>query len=1183
MKKRLFRMLLMLCLLVAALTVITLTVMASTVPSDYSMRFYGDTLPQGNTPVTEINMNATFYCQKCKKTTVLAPSSIITLTGIQFPVDNDHHKMALTGSISTVTCSNCKNSIGPINFNVTFAAQNGFFCHNGVRHELLEASGSQTIDSGSITFTIGTTPNYTLTDCSAREASCSQVGLRRACRHCDGCDKYFESKSDAEIPASDIISKTAHTYDPETGKCNVCQAQAPARLDNTIYETFTEALEAYNKNGGTLTVYSLPADASVDLAYSGTLVINNGAAVPKITMSDGLEVTIENHGTISSIEMDKHPGTLTIKNNKQIDLIRTDTPIDGDVRTINVTNYSDSTINKLEAPNTMLTVRNDGTIGELIGYFDSTYNDANPQKSMVTLQRGAGIYQKITSWEYWAEQNKSTTDAADFSKLLSSGDYFYFPNGKIWRNEATDGQINYASALKNVYFTCHPFSSITVTGKAGELSVDITQVGNTFNMTVDAGQTVSLTGDVVLPKQGLKSDKEKLAYSWYCKTTSSSGSGREFQFTDILFGEYDLTLTVRDNEYNHTKSVNIHITVQQGEQKTPLFLKEPTPPEVGFFEKPYDGTDKPPYDLRSITFYTTGDREISVDKKYCDFTIRYPSPNCTGDDPVNITATVWLTDDGKEHFTLGTDGTASFTVPGKITQVSAAYKILPQAARVGDHIFSCFMLETNFYKDGYQYPGSLNPGADMKVDGEALPVTFYRLHPSNIINNEKADDLTAGSDFVSDPEIDEPLTKDSVFKYAGKYYIYAIVKPTTNYVGEITNCRVINVQETEASAKHHEGYTAWDGMTTVPIKAGEEKSVYLSGSLPTIYTELLLGLKKNLTLCLNGKTLSATNSTTSFDQIRVTGGAKLTIDDCAGTGTAKGTVVSSGVGGIAYVQNGSITINGGKFTGGTAKTGGGAIVVDEGGELNIIGGEISGNTVTDGDGGAIYIKSGGIVNIHGGKITGNHVTSGNGGAIYVAAGGTLNLYGGEISDNTASGLGGGIYVEKGGELHIQNAPVVMDNTANGKASNVYLAGNDQQLSAVNMTAGAKIGISVEASLYPARFALSPTDTSAYFTPDTKGLSVVYLKAGGLSLVAKPTATLDDNTLTVSTGGGYPDDTVLFVAEYDANNGKMTAVHIQDVTSKQTSFTVNSSSKIKCFLLRKDTYTPLLEAFSPDSN
>lgn len=312
----------------------------------------------------------------------------------------------------------------------------------------------------------------------------------------------------------------------------------------------------------------------------------------------------------------------------------------------------------------------------------------------------------------------------------------------------------------------------------------------------------------------------------------------------------------------------------------------------------------------------------------------------------------------------------------------------------------------------------------------------------------------------------------------------------------------------------------------------------------------------------------------------MTGGAELTIDDCTETGTAKGTVVSSGTGGIAYVQNGTITIRKGKFTGGTAKTGGGAIVVDDGGVLTIIDGEISGNTVTDGNGGAIYIKSGGTVYIYGGTIKDNHVTSGNGGAIYVEKGGTLNLYGGEITGNTASGLGGGIYVEAGGTLKIQGNPVVTGNTANGQTSNVYVCvdrTNPMLTISGAMTSGAKIGISTDAS-YPALLAGTQQDYSAYFTPDAPDTFVVF-SGSALTLCAKPSATLEGSTLTVKTGGNYMDNTVLlFVAEYD-NDGRMTAVHIENVTLGKSSYTFKvSSSKIKCFLLNAQTYTPLMEAF-----
>ena len=1265
MKKRLFRMLLMLCLLVAALT---LAASAAT----FSGSFYtGDpsSIDWDKAPVSVIDWESTFYCGQCKSAdTAITPTPTVKLTGIEYPTGSDYRSMTLTVDISEFTCMKCKRKIGPIQdlrVTCTTTVQNGHFCHTGKRGDYLIAYGTQTIASGRIDLTINTTRKYELQKCEARGATCSQVGLKQACWHCDGCDKYFESNSQtaAEIPASDIISKTAHTYDPETGKCNVCQAQAPARLDNTIYETFTEALEAYNKNGGTLTVYSLPVGASVDLAYSGTLVVNNGAAVSKITMSDGLEVTIENAGTISSIEMSEsstvtikngssgeigsigmnqpgtldinnigkigsigmnQPGTLTIDNSGTVDLLKTSVNMTGDgTRTINVTNRG--TITCLEAPNTWITVQNDSEIGELIGYFYPD-DDNTSRDNMVTLARGSGIYKKISSVKPDPFVNSRWTSAtADFSKLLlTTDDYFYFVTpGKI------SGEYKYwyrdgfrlsesTNTLTDVYFTCYPFSSIEVTGKAGNSApVELPGENGRLTMTVDAGQDVTLTGAVVLPEHGLNSKEDQLTYRWNCNAPGGRESGNVFTFEDILYGEYDLTLTVQDNEYHHSKKIYIHIKAEKPEgEKIKIFLREPTPSDGTAFTKTYDGTVDPPSGV-NIEFYVKNgsgvERTIPVSSDCYRAIIAYKNKNCSDDNP--LTVTVNLTETGTQNYTLGENGTATVTVAGTITQVDPSITLTQTKSDgvcVGDSIFRCLEINAVFpvnvngnliYKPIF---GPVTPGTDIEVDGESVSISLYRVHPSNITHEWQGQ-----IDFVHDPAMNEELAENSTFTAAGKYYVYAVMESTRNFMRKISGCLVIDVQDTEASSKHHEDYDgSWDGTGTVPIAANQRKSIYLSGSRSTIYTELLLGLKKNLTLCLNGKTLSATNSTTSFDQIRVTGGASLIIDDCTKAGTAKGTVVSSGTGGIAYVQNGSITIRKGKFTGGTAKTGGGAIVVDDGGKLVIEGGEISGNTVTEGSGGAIYIKSGGTVTITNGKIRDNHVYSGNGGAIYVEAGGTLNLYGGTITDNTASGLGGaiyvaaggtlnlyggtitgntasglggGIYVEKDGKLNIQRNPVVTNNTANGKASNVYLAQNYQWLSAVNMTAGAKIGISVEAALYPAHFATSTQDYSTYFTPDTEGLSVVYLTAGGLSLVAKPTATLDDNTLTVTTSGGYPDDAVLFVAEYD-DSGRMTAVHVQNVPSDAPSYTFTvSSSSIKCFLLRKDTYTPLLEAFSPDSN
>ena len=63
---------------------------------------------------------------------------------------------------------------------------------------------------------------------------------------------------------------------------------------------------------------------------------------------------------------------------------------------------------------------------------------------------------------------------------------------------------------------------------------------------------------------------------------------------------------------------------------------------------------------------------------------------------------------------------------------------------------------------------------------------------------------------------------------------------------------------------------------------------------------------------------------------------------------------------------------------------------------------------------------------------------------------------------------------------------------------------------------------------------STQDYSAYFTPDDPDAFVLF-SGSALTLCAKPSATLEGDTLTVSTGSNYKSDAfVLFVAEYGAD-------------------------------------------------
>ena len=643
-----------------------------------------------------------------------------------------------------------------------------------------------------------------------------------------------------------------------------------------------------------------------------------------------------------------------------------------------------------------------------------------------------------------------------------------------------------------------------------------------------------------------------------------------------------------DSQYHYTKSLTFYLyAMQPAGQKTQICLKTPT----GTFTKKYDATTRAPGDLK-IEFYDKSDNPIMVPEDCYEKIVAYKDPNCS--DNNEITATVSLTEKGAQVYDLGTDGTATFTVPATITRAGAVYQLSQTevTARVGKPVFPCLALTgTGYLSDGNHGTnfrdlfGTVSIEQDIMVEGAPLSIKFYRLHPGNIVDRGRDSTISPG-DFIHDPSMNEELTADSTFAAAGEYYVYAIAEPTRNFEGATTFCRVITVQETEDSAKHHEGSAAWDGTITVPVAAGETKSLYLSGSLPTVYTELLLSQKKNLTLCLNGKTLSATNSITSYNHIRVTDNAALTIVDCTGTGVVKGTVpatVNGGAGGIAYVADGgTITIKGGKLTGGVASTGG-AIVVDAGGTLNIEGGEISGNLVQTGNGGAIYVKKGGVVNMTGGKISGNQVVTGNGGAIYVETGGIVNLFGGTISVNTAGGLGGGIYVEEGGTLNVQGAPVVTGNTAGGKENNVYLpAGQRIAITGSGLTLGAEIGVTSESGAYPVLIANAAQDASAQFTADDKNAAVIWLN-GALSLVQKPAvaAAEDESTVTVSVGKSYlPDSVVIMLVEY-AENGQLVRVQTATVAPEQGEYTFQRTAGtwVRCFLLRQD-HTPLTPALAP---
>ena len=692
---------------------------------------------------------------------------------------------------------------------------------------------------------------------------------------------------------------------------------------------------------------------------------------------------------------------------------------------------------------------------------------------------------------------------------------------------------------------------------------------------VNVGEDVALSAVFTSNENGLTVDESKITSRWYYKGESKTAAdGKALTLENIQYGVYDLIFEASESTYGFTTSISVTVNVTPPAEKTAISLK--TQLTSDDYTKVYDGTKKASAILPPIEFQLADGREIRISEDYYEYKAEYKSPDCIKDNKIIVTVT--LTPEGQKHYEL-TGG--RIEVPATITRYDGEWY-------EGEQIHKVFFVGANTdslrndppyigkpvlkYLNliGYLFDSEGRPNRKVLTSEDGFQYSFYHLRPGAT---------------KPDPELDELLTADSVFTYPEDgYYVYAVVEPSLNYTGCITDSNsFFYVYDDKYINKPHthdeKTYTDWNG-SSLSIAPGETATRYLSGAQANVNVELALSQKKTLDLCLYNKAVHVIGS--SYDQIYLVGGSTLVLSDCRKTGKVIGSAVASGSGGVAYVKNGTLSVYDVTLTGGSATTGG-AIVVDENGKLNIYSGEISGNHVTSGKGGAIYIKSGGVVNIFGGTIKDNHVYSGNGGAIYVEAGGTLNLYGGTITGNTASGLGGGIYVEAGGRVNIQGAPVVTDNAASGKASNVYVcADSSTPLLTISgeLTDGAALGVSTDAS-YPVLLANREQDYSAYFTPDDPDAFVLF-SGSALTLCAKPSATLEGDTLTVKTGSNYKSDAfVLFVAEYAAD-GRLLAVHSEKITpeSGTYTFTVQPGAEIKCFLLRTDTYTPLFAAFSP---
>ena len=1157
MKKRLFRNLLMLGLLLIALTV-----MASAFTVEVNGKKVKTTL------VIE------YSCGICKTRPMLDDEDYTINSFQAYTADGTPKPLAewkyndglvLSVTIKNTSCSKCRtNGVNtPIQggtFNVVIdAAHVGYYCHKQFAFIKVE--------DGDFRFRFSPVDYLFTAEHHAKGPnSCEEDGYKKECWLCPCCGQCLDAEytGTANVIPDNVIPKLGHKFDDD-GVC--MNAGCPYRAEAYISHSWTEKKTYYDTAANAISKATAPAESVHVVSYTRNdpitinkivyLTVANGVTVPEIRMESssdgstvGSSVKIDNYGTVKLFSSaatvpSRYPG-VSYTNHNVTERITAASTIA--VQVMQISNKDSGTIGEINIPQTdnptpkVQVTNNGGTINTLTGYPEN-----------VELRSGTGSYGTITN----------AAEGGSVDSLLNKGCYFYFPNGgQKWVNS------NAGKTVSDVIVSNAPF-----TVKVNRDGTALTASNGSYTVEgVNVGEDVALSAVFTSNENGLTADESKITSRWYYKNESKTAAdGKALTLNNIQYGVYDLIFEAKESTYGFTTSVSVTVNVNPPEEKTAISLKTQLTSDE--YTKVYDGTTKAGEILPPIEFQLADEREIRIPADCYTFKAEYASPDCITDNKIIVEVT--LTEEGEKYYTL-TD--SKIEVPATITPYDGEwydgvqhYKAFfvglsdagyDGSASIGRNVLPYLQLKGNMY-DAVKKELSLRN----ITPEDGFQYSFYHLRPGAK---------------EPDPELDELLTADSVFTYPeDEYHFYAVVKPSLNYAECITDTSHFKVRDTYSGAHTHDSktYAAWDG-SSLSIASGGTATRYLSGAQANVNVELVLSQKKTLDLCLNNKAVHVIGS--SHDQIYLVGGSTLVLSDCRKTGKVIGSAVASGSGGVAYVKNGTLSVYDVTLTGGSATTGG-AIVVDKDGTLNLYSGEISGNHVTNGKDGAIYIKSGGVVNIYGGTIKDNHVYSGNGGAIYVEAGGTLNLYGGTITGNTASGLGGGIYVEAGGRVNIQGAPVVTGNTAGGKANNVYVCvDSTSPLLTISgeLTDGAKLGVSTDAS-YPVLLAGSTQDYSAYFTPDDPDAFVLF-SGSALTLCAKPSATLEGDTLTVKTGSNYKSDAfVLFVAEYAAD-GRLLAVHSEKITAESGTYTfkVQPGATIKCFLLHANTYAPLFAAFSP---
>ena len=755
---------------------------------------------------------------------------------------------------------------------------------------------------------------YELEYHKAGKPTCEEDGFDADWYRCTLCGKSFSDKNGQnEIT---VEKKLGHDFD-ENGVCTRDNYRAEAYIyssltkEKTYYDTAANAISKATAPAESVHVVSYTRNDPITINKIVYLTVANGVTVPEIRMESfsdgstvGSSVKIDNYGTVKLFSSaatvpSRYPG-VSYTNHNVTERITAASTIA--VQVMQISNKDSGTIGEINIPKTANTTpkvqvaNNGGTINTLTGYPEN-----------VELRSGTGSYGTITN----------AAEGGSVDSLLNKGCYFYFPNGGLkWVNS------NAGKTVSDVIVSSAPF---TVKVKQGDTELEPSNGSYTVEG-VNVGEDVALSAVFTSNENGLTVDESKITSRWYYKGESKTAAdGKALTLENIQYGVYDLIFEASESTYGFTTSISVTVNVTPPAEKTAISLK--TQLTSDDYTKVYDGTKKASAILPPIEFQLADGREIRIPADCYTFKAEYKSPDCVPDNKIIVEVT--LTDVGSEHYEL-TGG--RIEVPATITPYDGEW-------RDGKQEYKAFFVELNYdtterdgypsigkpvlkYLDltGYLFDSEGKQNRTILTPESGFKYSFYHLRPGAT---------------EPDPDLDELLTEDSVFTYSGEYRFYAVVEPSLNYKECITDHTYFPVRDNYSGAHAHDQktYAAWDGGS-LSIAAGGTAARYLSNAQPNVNAELVLGQNKTLDLCLNNKAVHVIGS--SHDQIYLVGGSTLVLSDCRKTGKVIGSAVASGSGGVAYVKNGTLSVYDVTLTGGSATTGG-AIVVDKDGNKYIKG------------------------------------------------------------------------------------------------------------------------------------------------------------------------------------------------------------------------------------------------------